>query len=931
MRTLISLVLSAGCAGLQAQSEAPVGIILAAESSFVQLPGVETQVAAQAGMELKPGYRLRSGTGTVEFVFCPDSTQQTLLPGHEIVIPRSSLPQTQGLFSNVRKLPACDLPLAPPRDPAGLGDGLPPQPASSRKVDILTATRRAIALDKNGDHAGAVEEYRKIASDYPGAVWTRGVTVTRTNPASNDLQGKTYALLIGISDYPKESPVKSLQYAHADAEAFAEFLRSPKGGSVPEERIKLLINSQATRDGIDSAVKNFVNRAAGKQNTLILFVAGHADFLTTEKDPATGQVIEREPYFVTADVYSQEVKSTGYPMAEFRTLVAEQTLQFGRVIVYADICHAGYIRETTGERGLEPAVKQVFSNRQGNVGVMLAAEANKFAYEADEFGRHGAFTYTVLEGLNGGAAFRNSKSITFADLFRYVVNGVGDLTNNTQIPDKFVNDDQMLVLDDVTKNPGISLPKATPLPEFVTRRRRGVGPGGSQQGTPRASSTADTEFARLVQTDPLAAIPIYNQMASDPGVSKESARQNAEILRVALEEHGQQVLVQYLHGEQNPQTKAAFELGGRYFEEALRLAQATAFDESRMWFCKGRALIFDHEDSHYQAAVGLLERSILLDPDHAYAYNALGIAYLEQVRRHPEYYSRAVAAFHDALRFAPAWAYPMHNLALAWSEQGNFAAAADSYRMAMRLAPQYSYLPYNLALLDERRNRLDEAEQLYQLALRDAEENRQSGLVPAVAPWRERADIFNGLGAVAAARRKFKSAQDYYERALQDDPGLAAARYNLANLLSRAGPSSRAADLWRANIAAFPQEPASRLALAAYFEKYGDKTRAIREYEGAVQVAPQHIAARRSLAKLYAGDNRWQDAYQQLKEARTLSPEQAGIAEEFGDAAAKTGRTAEAAESYRSASRLFSGRSDRTRVEGKLKALQTHMVTTAGS
>ena len=916
---LIFVALLAGCAALRAQEAASVGLILSAESSFVQLPGIETEIAAEVGMELKPGYRLHSANGTIRFAFCPAKTQQTLLPGHELVIPQSNLPRTAGLFTDVEKLSFCEAPPTPSRDSADLRNGLLVSDRSGGpKLDLLAATRRAITLDEQGDHSSARDVYRTIASEYPGAVWTRSVTAVPENPRPANLNGKTYALLIGISEYPQESPLKSLQYAHADAQTFAQFLHSPRGGSVPDDQIRLLINSQATRDGIDSAVRTFLGEAASKQNTLVLFVAGHADFLVTEKDPVTGQMVSREPYIVTADVYGQDVKSTGYPMADFRALIAEQTLQFGRVIVYADVCHAGFIRDAPSERELEPAVKQVFSNRQGNVGVMLASEANRFAYESDEFGGHGAFTYTVLEGLNGGAAFRNSRIITFADLFRYVVNGLGELTNNAQSPDKFVNNDQMAVLDDVTRNPGITLPNAMPLPESATRRRRGQTTARGQHAAGGVPSDVDSDFARLAHADPLAAIPAYQRIAADPGVSDDSKRRSAELLRVALEEHGQQVLITYLHGEQLPQTKASFDLGARYFEEALRLPQATAFDESRMWFCRGRALTFDRQETSYQQAVTLLERSILLDPDHAYAYNALGIAYLEQVPRHPEYYPRAVAAFHDALRFAPAWAYPMHNLALAWSEQGNFAAAVASYRTAMSLAPQYSYLPYNLALLDQRRNRLDEADQLYHLALREAEENRASGLVPPVAPWREHADILNGLGAVAMARRKYKSAQDYYESALKDDPELVAAKYNLASLLSRDGPSSRAVDLWRSNIAALPQEPASRLALASYFEKYGDSAAAIREYEGAVQVAPGHAGARQSLANLYSREGRSQDAYTQLLEARALSPNNPEIAEAFGDAAVKVGRTREAREAYAQADKLFSAKRDRKRVERKL-------------
>lgn len=912
MRCLLAIAFILASAALAAPPAPAVGIILSADASFVQLPGVETQIAARPGMELRPGYHLRAVNGALRFAFCPANTEQTLLAGHDLVIPESALPNTPGLLADIQKLPSCDLPSNPTPLKAGIAPSDHPEPMP----DILAATRRAATLEKEGDHAAAAAEYRKIAAAYPDAAWARGVVVTPTIPSSNALEGKTYALLIGISEYPKESPLQSLQYADADAKAFAEFLRTPKGGSVPDDQIRLLLNSQATRDGIDSAVKNFVNRASGKQNTLILFVAGHADFLITEKDPVTGQILSREPYIVTSDVYGQDVKSTGYPMAEFRTLIAEQTLQFGRVIVYADICHAGYIRDPVSDRGLEPAVKQVFTNRQGNVGVMLAAEANKLAFEADEFGRHGAFTYAVLEGLNGGAAYPNSKIITFADLFRFVVSGVGDLTRNTQVPDRFVNDDQMAVLDDVTRNPGITLPKATPLPESAARRRGGF-PSGSQPPSANQPSS-DSEFARLARTDPLAAIPVYNAMPEP-----DRAR-NAEILRVSLEEHGQQILIQYLHGEQIPQTKPAFDLGARYFEEALRLPGATVFDESRMWFCRGRSLIFDHQESRYQDAVRLLERAIFLDPDHAYAYNALGIAYLEQVRRHPEYFPRAVAAFRDALRFAPAWAYAMHNLALAFSEQGDFEQAANAYRLAMRLAPQYSYLPYNLALLNQRRNRLAEAGQLYRLALREAEENRQSGLVAPVTPWRERADIFNALGSVAAARHQYKVARDDYERALQDDPGLAAARYNLANLLSRDAPSARAVDLWRSNIAAEPDEPASRLALAGYFARIGDRASAIREYEGLVQVAPAHVAARRDLARLYASDHRLQDAYDQLKQAHALAPQSPQISEEFADAAMQEGKTAEAAEAYRQAGHLYTTRNDRKRVEHKLDAATGH-------
>ena len=920
MRNVITCLGLVFCSGVHGQDAVPVGIILTASDSLVHFPGVETWITAAPGMELRPDYRLRTNGGTVRFAFCPDRTVLTLLPGHELAIPSSHLGETAGEFGDIGNLASCNLPGLPARRLDGNGASPNRPPSIGSKVDLLEAIQSAEALSRAGNDPAAADEYRRIASDYPEAVWARGMPIVDQSRLAKSPQGKTFALLIGISRYPKESPLANLMYADADAKTFSTFLQTPRGGGIPSSQIKLLLNNEATRDGIDSAVRTFVNQAAGAQNTLILFVAAHGHFLTINKDPKTQKIVERDPYIITADVYRQDVKTTGYPMAELRNLIAEQTLRFGKVLVYLDVCHAGYVRDAASEIGLQPAVKRVFSDRQGNVGVMMASEANSFAYEAAEFGEHGAFTYYVLDGLNGGAAHRNDPVITFADLYRHVVDGVGDLTNNTQSPDKFVNNDRMAVLDDVTKSPGIKLPKATPLPENATRRHRGAAP--APRAPDQESETPPfSQFESLARRDPLAAIPKYAGLAADPSVPEETRQQWAETLRVSLVEHGQQILIQYMHGEQLPQTKAEFEICGRYFEEALRLPLATTFDESRMWFCKGRALIFDRDDAHYQEAVRLLERAILLDPDHAYAYNALGIAYLEQVRAHADYYQRAIAAFHDALRFAPEWAYPMHNLALTHAEQGNFALAVASYRKAMLLAPAYSYLPYNLALLNQRMNRLGDAESLYRIAMREAEEARSSGLVPPVSPWRERANILNALGTVAAAKRRYRIAQDYYGQALQEDPQLTGAKYNLAALLSRTGPSQRAVQLWRENIAAEPASPASRLALAEYLARYDDRAGAIREYEEVVQVAPNHTAARQELAKLYASSNRWQDAYDQLGEAHKQMPDHAGIAEEYGDAAVKLGRMAEGAAAYRKAARLYSDKRDRKRMEAKLSSL----------
>jgi len=434
-------------------------------------------------------------------------------------------------------------------------------------------------------------------------------------------------------------------------------------------------------------------------------------------------------------------------------------------------------------------------------------------------------------------------------------------------------------------------------------------------------------FAEQANRDPLAAVSVYERLKADPNTSNATKDQAAEVLHLELAEHGQRILIKYLDGEQQAPSRADFVDGGNYFEAALGLPQASAFDESRMWFFKGRAAIFDRQ---YADAVASLERSIILDPDHAYAYNALGIAYLEQVpsdpdpRRH-EMYDRAVNAFNDALRFAPNWAYPHHNLALAFSEQGDFKSAESQYQDAMKHAPGYSYLPYNLGVLFQRMHRLDDAERLYKQALDQADKNYQRGFVPPVFPWIERADILNGLGTVAAARNKSSEAERYYRYALGDATGLSAAKYNLAVLLSARGPSPEAVDLWRQNINSTDDPSlalASRIALAKYFDEVvRSRYMAAAEYLDVIKIASDNLVARRELARIYTSEQRFQEAYDQLTALRSLSSDDPQIAEDFADVAARLGRFSEAAKAYREAAIGFHTKKDRKRVERSLKSV----------
>jgi hypothetical protein len=72
--------------------------------------------------------------------------------------------------------------------------------------------------------------------------------------SSSASRTNTYALLIGVSDYSPRFDLPPLRFAATDAVAFKTFLKTTRGGSVPDAHIRILTNHDATLDNIRSAL-----------------------------------------------------------------------------------------------------------------------------------------------------------------------------------------------------------------------------------------------------------------------------------------------------------------------------------------------------------------------------------------------------------------------------------------------------------------------------------------------------------------------------------------------------------------------------------------------------------------------------------------------------------------------------------------------------
>ena len=348
-------------------------------------------------------------------------------------------------------------------------------------------------------------------------------------------------------------------------------------------------------------------------------------------------------------------------------------------------------------------------------------------------------------------------------------------------------------------------------------------------------------------------------------------------LRVALEDQGQQVILRYLTGDQIPQTQKDFQRGDSYYRAAKLLTPESLFLEGQGSFMRGRAMLFD---KNYKQAADLLEDAVRIDPGGAHAYNALGIAYLEQAD-----YARAIPAFRDAAHRAQHWTYPLHNLALCYMETGDSAAAIRTYQQAIRADAALFLSPVQFG----------------------------TGV--------SAAESAQGCGGLVSARR-LRSRRIWPSRTTRWDRSRlrpANGRRRSSSIVRRSiriRNCSRLATIWRYCSRARsrvwrrrsicggtickrnPDYLPSRLSLAAALPEPKD---AIEQYRIVLQSKPDYLAARLALAGLLAKTGDSTAALGQLREAQRLDQKNAEIFERIGDLESGEKHAAEARAAYESA------------------------------
>jgi uncharacterized caspase-like protein len=251
-------------------------------------------------------------------------------------------------------------------------------------------------------------------------------TVTRDRAAAATAKApppepsrQSWAVVIGVGRYDNAG-IPYLKYSVPDADSIYEVLTKTAG--FKKDNVLLLTDRsdrKPTLRNIKWALGTFLGRSAQKDDTVMIFFAGHG---APEVDT---RGLERDglaKYLIPSDADIDDLYSTALPMDELQTIFGR--IEAERVVIFLDACYSGAAggRTFASKKTRAGTVDDLFLERitrsKGRAIVTASAPA-EVSIELPELG-HGIFTYYLVNGLKGAADSNRDGIVSLQELYEYV-------------------------------------------------------------------------------------------------------------------------------------------------------------------------------------------------------------------------------------------------------------------------------------------------------------------------------------------------------------------------------------------------------------------------------------------------------------------------------------------------------------------------------
>ncbi len=668
-------------------------------------------------------------------------------------------------------------------------------------------------------------------------------------------QGKFYAVIIGVSKFANLAAENQLEFADADARDFAKLITSPMGRGFPPENVFLMTNNEADHQAIRKRLGGTLPGKVKPEDTVYIFIATHG---TVEKQA------DKEAFLLAHDSDMEDLYSSAFPMEELGRIVSKR-LNVKRVFLFADACRSGKLGGSIN-RYIEDVSKQ-----RGETMGLLASSPGESSRESKQFGGgHGVFSYFLLKGLMGEADADKDSTVTARELVNYVRKNVDTATGGQQNIRESGDFEPTTPLSFVDK-PG---PQDVKLGSW-SRQSEGAELASLQAMRPESIETRNAlqqaiRDGRLLAPAGNNAWELYQRFNQLP-VSPSQKDDVKDDLVIAMASAGDKVLSAYRRGDQVVHLDAAkYDEGAQLFSRASQIDPDDTMLQSKAKFFSGRLLV---ENRRYAEGISVLREAIAVDPNAAYPYNALGIAYMDQQR-----WAEAIDNFKKASERADKWVYPHYNLARVYIGQQHYKEAEQEFKKGIEIGTElgvkYAYLYYNLGILYLFQNRSADAEQQFRRAIEMKPDDAMS---------------YHNLGLVLERGGNAGQAESYFQKAAELDSKLVEPRLKLAEIYHKRHRGDLEDRVLQEAVAAGGRTPATLELLGRYLLDGKKLEEAEKVFMQMLTSGASPAESLSGLGDVHSAQGRWSDAAEDYRQAiaRTSDRKLAGDLEKKLRAAEK--------------------------------------------
>ncbi|MEM6320734.1 MAG: caspase family protein [Bacteroidota bacterium] len=224
-----------------------------------------------------------------------------------------------------------------------------------------------------------------------------------------DKNVKIWSVVVGVSTY---THMPALRFTDDDAYRFYAFLKSPEGGALANDQIRVLIDEDATHKNILNALKETLLQA-DENDVIVFYYSGHGlagSFIPVDYDGFNNRLMHDE----IKQIFDQSKAK--------------------HKMIFADACYSGsLLAMKSPHQSSMRKFYQSFERTKGGLAFFTSSKGEEISLE-DGGLRQGIFTHFLIRGLNGEADTNYDKIVTIKEIFHFVSEGVRKYTAKVQTP-----------------------------------------------------------------------------------------------------------------------------------------------------------------------------------------------------------------------------------------------------------------------------------------------------------------------------------------------------------------------------------------------------------------------------------------------------------------------------------------------------------------